>query len=234
VASAPVWWLFEMTTVTTPCASMRARARSVAFEISQAPGRRRPFQVTQPPRSAITSTSPLSVMPPAAIASRYHGASAKPCVAWPIASATSSDCAMRSAFSRSMPWRARCTISRDCCSSVLHRHESHVGSLHGLAGRRSIGAVVLASLAAHAIRRHELGRHEFAKRAHHSTRNTLGDLQSEVHRTRGHIELTCFSFSSRRRPAAFGVRVHVIFDEPDLATYRSLRCGERTANRRAV
>jgi hypothetical protein len=70
--------------------------------------------------------------------------------------------------------------------------------------------------------------------AHHRTRNTLRGLQSEVHYTGDHLELIYFSLCTCRRPAAFGVRVHATSDKPDLANYRSLRCDERTANRRAV
>jgi hypothetical protein len=42
----------------------------------------------------------------------------------------------------------------------LDRHEAHVRPLHRLADGRRVGSVVLASLAAHAVRRHQLGRHQ--------------------------------------------------------------------------
>src|ERR1019366_2600332 len=42
----------------------------------------------------------------------------------------------------------------------LDRHEAHVRPLHRLADRRSVGGVGLAALAAHAVWRHELRRHE--------------------------------------------------------------------------
>ena len=39
-----------------------------------------------------------------------------------------------------------------CCSLALDRHEAHVRALHGFADRRRVGGVVLAALAAHAVR----------------------------------------------------------------------------------
>ena len=42
----------------------------------------------------------------------------------------------------------------------LHWNEAHVGSLHGFANGGGVGRVVLAALAAHSVRRHELGRHQ--------------------------------------------------------------------------
>jgi len=42
----------------------------------------------------------------------------------------------------------------------LDRHEAHGGALHRLADGRGVGRIVLAAQAAHAIGRHELGRHQ--------------------------------------------------------------------------
>jgi hypothetical protein len=48
---------------------------------------------------------------------------------------------------------------------VLQRHETHARSRHCFADRSSIGRVVLAALARHAIRRHKVGRHELDRMA---------------------------------------------------------------------
>ena len=44
---------------------------------------------------------------------------------------------------------------------ILQRHETHARTCHRFADRSSIRRVILAALAGHAIRRHEVGRHEF-------------------------------------------------------------------------
>ena len=43
---------------------------------------------------------------------------------------------------------------------ILDRHEAHVGPGDGFADGGGIGCIVLAALAAHPVRRHELGRHQ--------------------------------------------------------------------------
>ena len=59
--------------------------------------------------------------------------------------------------SSTKPWRTRCRVSTACCSTRLDRHEAHVGPSHRLADRLGVVAVVLAALA---IRRDELRRHQ--------------------------------------------------------------------------
>lgn len=44
---------------------------------------------------------------------------------------------------------------------ILDRDETHVGPGDGFADGRGIGGVILAALAAHPVRRHELGSHQF-------------------------------------------------------------------------
>ena len=44
---------------------------------------------------------------------------------------------------------------------VLDWHEAHIGPGNGFADRCGIRRIILAALAAHPVRRHELGRHQF-------------------------------------------------------------------------
>ena len=58
------------------------------------------------------------------------------------------------ALARTMHEQARLLLD------AFDRHKTHIGAGHGFADGRSIGGVVLAALAAHAIGHNELGRHQ--------------------------------------------------------------------------
>src|SRR5437773_622048 len=106
---------------------MRSNARSIARRTSHGPGRKPPSQVIALPRSETTSGSPPQRIRPAAASRRYGASNCRPCVLWPIKSASTKTSAQRCACSGVRP-AFDSSDSANAFSAAASKHSHVAGS----------------------------------------------------------------------------------------------------------